>query len=175
MPLRTISDDAILFSPEKGIISGPISFDRPGEYKFYLYSDGAGAEKTVNVADKKEFEIGMELPVNASIAQSFLSIVHVKNLASGSKSAVISLYYGDVHEIQYLFQPGEEKTFAFNLTPASLGMGKVSAAAMAGSISSYTSQIYIYQEEKKGILDTIYDFFAGIIGAISKFFSGGST
>lgn len=160
------ADGFIFYSPQLGKHEGKawnLKLNRPGEYKFYLYSGSSLAEKTVNVLKEKEFNITIYLPTNATLHGTFLANVSVKNLA-GSRKGTIAVFYDGVEEKQQLdFNPAEEKIAVFNLTASSIGVQKVTATVESGSISGYSASIYVYNPVQKEWWQKIIDDFIMLI------------
>ncbi len=142
---------------------------KPGVYMFYLYSNGALAQKSVAVTDKKEFDISVALPKSVFFGSSFIINVTLRNLENKVKQATISAELDDKSEQRATFQPNEAKTLNFNLT-AKTGKNSVNVLVLSDSATSYTTFIDVQQTGKKGVLDAIIDFFAGIFRWLAGLF-----
>ncbi len=138
-----------------------LSLAKPGVYKFYLYSDGALAQKSVSVIEKKEFDISVVLPKSVSVGSTFVVNVTVRNLENKIKQAAVSAELDDKSEQRVAFQPRETKTLIYNLS-AETGKSSVVVLVLSDSATSYTTSIDVQQTGKKGFLDAVAGFFAGI-------------
>ncbi|MFH0832704.1 MAG: transglutaminase domain-containing protein, partial [Candidatus Aenigmatarchaeota archaeon] len=77
------SADGIFYSPNFTLNNGKtwdLKIAKPGVYKFYLYFDGAVAEKSVSIIERKEFSLSVVLPINAT--ESFFANITANNLLS---------------------------------------------------------------------------------------------
>jgi len=137
-----------------------LSLAKPGVYKFYLYSDGALAQKSVSVIEKKEFDISVVLPESVSIGSTFIVNVTVRNLENRIKQATVSAELDGKSEQSIAFQPSETRALRFNLS-AETGKSSVVVLVLSDSAASYTASIDVQQAGKKGFLDAVVDFFAG--------------
>lgn len=146
-----------------------LSLAKPGVYKFYLYSNGAIATKSVSVTEKKEFDISIVLPKSVSLGSSFIANVTVRNLESKVKQATISIELDEKSEQRLTFQPNEIKELNYNIT-AETGKSSVVVLVLSDSATSYTTSIDVQQTGKKGFLDAIVDFFTGIFGWLAGLF-----
>ncbi len=169
----TLSGEGLLYSPDFGIISNELSIDTPGKYKFYLYSDGALAQKEIDVVESAQFSVRTDAPQNTTLNSSFLVNVRVKNLAV-AKPAVIKLYFDEKTSQQsYNFLADEEKIFVFNLTAKGAGIKKITAEVISDSLASYTTFIEVKELPKKeSIVDKIFNSIADMINAVLNFFRG---
>ncbi len=169
----TLSGEGLFYSPDFGEIRGELAIDTPGRYKFYLYSNGALAQKEVEVVESAQFSVSVEAPQNATLNSSFLVNVRVKNLG-GNKPAVIKVHFDEKTSQQsYNFLAGEEKNFVFNLTAKSTGIKKITAEAISDTLASYTTFIEVKELPKKeGIFDVIINSLSEIINGILNFFRG---
>jgi hypothetical protein len=169
-----LTGEGLLYSPDFGVITGSLSIDTTGRYKFYLYSDGALAQKEVEVVESKQFSIRVDAPTNTTLNSSFLVSVHVKNLAAGAKPAVIKVHFDErTSQQSHNFLPNEEKEFVFNLTAKTSGIKKITAEVISDSLESYTTFIDIEEPpQERGPLDAIISSVSSIIDAIIDFFKG---
>lgn len=147
-----------------------------GQYMFYLVSGGAMAKKTVNVVDKKEFSLDVAAPQNTTSGSAFLVKVTVENLLDKPKGAVLRLEFDNFSgEAQMTLEPLEKKDAYFNLTAAVAGIRKISASAMADSITSTSASVIVYKLELPlsfvdSIINSIRAVFDGIIKALAGLF-----
>jgi hypothetical protein len=167
------TENFIFYSPDFGEHNSNVwdlSIKKPGTYNFYLYYDGALARKTVAVVERKEFDIGMQLPVNASIKDSFSVNATVKNLLGPRIGRVVLNF--DNYEINETisFKQNEEKTLSYNLTATNRGNRKISLSVFSDTLSTYSTSIYVYEIKQwwQNITEPIANFF----DAIAKFFTG---
>jgi transglutaminase-like putative cysteine protease len=157
----------LFFSPTLGNSNSKnweLSISRPGKYEFYLYSDGAFAEKDVSVVEENEFSIAVAIPYNITIRSSFTAEIAVNNLLNKEKKAIIKLEFDNqLEEDEVEFLPGEFKLLTYNFSANELGLRKLTISILSDSITSYSSSILVY--EKKSWLD---EFLSGI----ARFFEG---
>jgi len=152
-----LSGEGLLYSPELGVIEEDLSINKPGKYKFYLYSDGALALKDVEVVESKQFSIRIDALTNVTLNSSFLVNVQVANLG-GAKHAVIRLHFDEkTIDKPYDFLENEEKDFVFNITATSAGIKKMTAEVMSDSLESYTAFIDVREPEKESFTDKFVD------------------
>ncbi|MFH0949021.1 MAG: transglutaminase-like domain-containing protein [Candidatus Aenigmatarchaeota archaeon] len=147
-----------------------LSFSKTGTYKFYLYSGGSLAERTVNVVEKKSFDLSVSAPLNTTIDKDFIVIVTARNL--NNKEMVVPLkieFDGNVMQNNYMFRPNEEKTLNFNLSFLSSGRKNIDVSLLSDTLTTYSRSIMVYEEKKPfGIIDSILKFFSDIIDGISR-------
>ncbi len=163
----------IFYSPQLGRNSGKtwsLKLGKPGEYKFYLYSNGALAQKTVSIVKEKEFNITVDVPRNATLGGTFLANVTVKNLAPRQKPATVRVFYDNATESRQLsFKPGETKAIIFNFTAFSEGNRKVEAVVEADGATGYSSSLYVYNPVVKAWWERIIgDVISFMIELVSK-------
>ncbi len=176
--LLTASADGVFFSPNftrNYAATWNLSFTRPGNYKFYLYSNNSIAEKTVSVIEQKEFSLSVALPRNVTLRSSFLVNVTVQNMQNKEKTSQISVSVENASQQKsILLSPLGSSSLVFNFTAGSAGMKTVSVAATGNSITTYSTIITVYEVKEwwQGIIDAIVGFFSGIFDAISDFFAG---
>lgn len=175
--LSASADDFIFYSPNLSRHDEKIwqlSLSKPGTYRFYLYSRGALAEKDVRVTERKEFDVHLSVPKNATIGDPFPVKIIVKNLESIEKQAVLRIEFDGVLEETLAFAPNEAKSLAYNLT-ARTANGKITASAASDSITSYTASIQIHEKKDAGWLDAMMKFFSGIFSWIASLFGTASS
>jgi hypothetical protein len=169
--------DFLFFSPQtirysEKIIN--ISFPKAGSYTFYLYEDGALTEKTINVMEKKEFNINADIPEKATKNVSFAINVSVKNIENKVKDATIQINFdGQIYKKNELFSPLQTKTIEFLIEPDTAGLKKIIISASSDSITSYSGFIdVIYNEpvNESSFIENVVSFFRGIIDAILGLF-----
>lgn len=170
--------DFVFFSSnltERGGKAWDLNLNKPGTYRFYLYSGGALAVKEVEVVERKEFEIGLECPENVSLGGSFLLNATVKNLLNETGPGKLRVdFSGQTLERDIVLGPLEEGSFTFNLTAGGRpGMQRISASVLAKSLTGHSSSILVYEEERpRGILEAIIEAILGFFQAIIGFFEG---
>jgi len=173
----SVDNDFVFYSPtleEKN--DGKVwtlNIKRPGTYKFYLYSNGGLATKEVNVLEKNDFSLNMTAPKNASLGSGFLVTVDVTNLQPGWENGRLEVTFEDnTIQQEFAVAPTSEYSTVFNLTARNTGMRKISVSALGNGIATYSSQIYVYESRRGGIIEAIAEFFANIGKAIGDFFAG---
>ncbi len=173
--LRSSEDfNFVFYSPAFGAHDFPewdLAINKPGKYNFSLWSDGSLATKTVSVVEKKEFEISLDAPKNATVNSPIIVSVTVKNLLD-AKSLTIRLDFETIHEKFISLGNNEQKTIFFNVTSSSAGQRQISASAIGNSIAttSKTIQIYNPSTASSNPFQFIIDFFAAIAGFFSNLF-----
>jgi hypothetical protein len=147
------SDEFIFYSPDFGRNEDSVwnlKITKPGDYKFYLYSENSVAEKTVSVVKEKEFEISADAPDNVTAGGSFLLNVSVKNLKDKKLSAALKVYFEDyVKEEVQTFDPKEIKFLLINLSSPETGNRKIEVFIEKDSIAGYSTSINVYADETK--------------------------
>lgn len=146
-----------------------LSLQEPGTYKFFLYSGGALAEKSVTVVEKKEFDISVFVPQNVTRNIPFSVIVSVKNLENRQKTARISVELDERIDDAIVFMPNEAKTLSYTMVPET-GKEKLTVAVSADSIASYTAAVRVIEQKPSGIIDDMTGFIHGILKGIADFF-----
>lgn len=169
------STDGIFYSPDFGLAGGrEVSFNikKPGTYKFYLYYFGSLYVKTVNVVQIKEFDLKVAAPSTVNINQVFQSNITIKNIG-GSGTANIEIDYTNQTVMKSFFlDENEEKNFSVSFIANRAGQNQFMASATGNSIITQTAVINTPEEEGlPNIFKSLGDFFAGLIAAISSFFS----
>ncbi|MAH42337.1 hypothetical protein CL614_01260 [archaeon] len=147
-----------------------MNIDKPGKYPFYLYSDGMLETKTITVVENKEFDIIIISPNNATVLEEFPITLQITNLAHELPQAKISIELEDrqLKDIINL-EKGKTINIIYNITATEIGMTKISASVYDKTISSYTTDINIL-EENKSFIDSFVKFFADIFDAVGVFF-----
>lgn len=143
------------------------SFSSEGVRTFYLYSQGALAEKNIGITRNRQFSIEVIAQATAYVNETINITVNVKNLLSQNLRGNILLTLGDkkIYEGSYNFKPGEEKRYLFTSRSESIGENKITASVSENTLASYSRKINIYETSKnKSFLDSI-------IEAIRSFFS----
>lgn len=173
--------DFIFFSPTERYQEKTVSLSigQPGSYNFYLYEDGAYAQKTVKVLDQKDFSLAVEALTEALDNESFVVTARVKNLLGKQQTAKIQIEFeNEIMEKTASFVPYDEKTFVFTLEPKSPGLKKIIASVITETITTYTTSIDVKGKELplsggervKGFFDAIIELFRSIIDAILNLF-----
>ncbi|MEM7819208.1 MAG: transglutaminase domain-containing protein [Candidatus Aenigmatarchaeota archaeon] len=167
-------DEFIFYSPDFGEHKNKIwdiSINKPGTYKFYLYSNGALSIKNITVLEKKEFDIKIDAPNNITLKNSFFSNIIVKNLLDKEKIVDIKLEFDNytLNDIISL-KPSEEKIITYNLTANYIGNRKIQFSIFSDTLITYSSSIYVYEIKKKSWIDDIFDLFSNVIKWFSWLF-----
>lgn len=157
----------IFYSPDFGKNENSIwnlKIDKPGNYKFYLYSNNALAEKTISVNKEKEFDISASTQKNTTSGGTFLVNVIVENIMDKSNSGKLKIFYeGKIQEREITFNPNESKNIIFNLTASEIGNKKIEAFIESDSIEGYSTSIYVYELEEivwwQKLINDIISFF----------------
>ena len=144
------------------------SFETPGIYTFYLYSNNDLAIKEVDVKEEKEFSLRVSLPDNATLGSSFILDVTVENLMNREKDATIKV--GDYEEA-FTLSASSSRRFSFNISADSPGVKKIPVIVTADTLTSYSTSILVYEERVPSIFDPIIGFFAWLFESIIGFFT----
>ncbi len=169
----SLAGEGLLYSPDFGVVPDQISLNEPGNYRFYLYLDGALATKDVEAVENRQFTLLVKAPLNTTVNASFIADVIVKNLGP-AKTATVKLHFDDKTAQQtYNFAANEEKTFQFNVTAQNAGLKKINAEVIADSLESYTKSILVKETPKnESVLDSVLNAIRSGIMAIVDFFRG---
>src|SRR3989338_6680929 len=158
----TSSTDGIFYSTDFGLHAGTgwrLSINKPGAYKFYLYAKNNLYEKTVNVVQKKEFNLFTEAPNTVNFDATFYVNVTVKNLLADATPMLTVKYTNQTTKQVVSLKNGEEKIFVFRLIANKEGPNDISVSAEGNSLASQTLIINTLQERKSDILGAIADLF----------------
>lgn len=169
--------DFIFYSPQRGRHAEKtwtLSFDAPGRVAFYLYAGGAFEKKDVLVAEKKEFDLLLRVPANASTGSSFIAVATVTSVLDAPREAAVrAAFSGQQAEQTVLLQPGETRAVEFNLSARAPGRHDVSVSVLGDSISTYSSSLLVYELPKeKSLLDSIISGIVGFFTAIANAIAG---
>lgn len=169
------TENYIFYSPVFGEHESNVwdlSIKKPDDYNFYLYYNGALARKTVTAVERKEFDIKLQTPLNATLKNSFIVNVSVKNLL-GKRIGNVVLNF-DNYQINdtVIFNNNDEKTFSYNLTAEKLGNRKISVYVSSDTLSTYSASIYVYEIRQwwQNITDPLARFFNNIAEMFSNIF-----
>ncbi len=174
--LRSSEDSNFVFySPTYGthdFSEWDLSINKPGKYNFSLLSENSLAAKTVSVVEKKEFEISLDAPKNATITSPIIILVTVKNLLDAKSLTVRLDFDGALNEKFISLGNNEQKTIFFNVTTATAGQKQISASAIGNSIATTSKTIQIFDPSAlgKNPLQFIIDFFASIANFFASLF-----
>ncbi len=169
----SLSGDGVIYSPDFGVIEDDLTITKPGKYRFYLYSEGALELKDVDVVETTQFSVRVSAPNNATVNNSFLVNVRVKNHGRNS-AAIVKLHFDDrTEQISRSFLADEEQNFVFNLTGRSEGTKKITAEIISDSLASYTTFVDVNEMKKnESFVDTIISAITNVITSFLGLFSG---
>jgi len=175
--LESSTDEFLFFSPDFGKSDEKkwtLSINTPGNYMFYLYSNGALAKKDITAKEEKEFSLALVIPSNVTTGSSFLAEITVKNLLRGEKKAVIRVGFDEqLKEDEIIFLPGESKLFTYNFSANEPGLGKLTISVLSDTITSHSTSLLVYKEMSwlDEFLDKIVKFFERLAKWVVDFFS----
>ncbi|MFH1420910.1 MAG: transglutaminase-like domain-containing protein, partial [Candidatus Aenigmatarchaeota archaeon] len=112
-----------------------LSISKPGNYIFYLYSDGSLDMKNVSVVEKKEFNLDVIAPANVTLGMQVPVRIVVKNLMNETKDAMASIEFsGNITRTPVVIEPSQSKELALNLTTTSAGSRKLVVTVSANTL-----------------------------------------
>ncbi len=165
------SESGLFYSPEFGLNAGTaweLSTKYPGSYKFYLYANDGLYVKTVNVVQKKEFEVSTAGPASVSLNSMFTVNATVRNLMDRSSVTIIGKYTNQTTRRQATMDKGQSINFTVGFKADRPGLDGLVVSASGNSFASDT--IVINTPGNKSFMDGIFGAIAGFFAAIGNFF-----
>lgn len=168
------STDFIFYSPDFGRSrddAWSLSINRPGEYKFYLYENGAIAIKEVKVVAKKEFDLFVDSPSRANASGNFTATIRTKNTGASKSAILIVEFDGAKSESNLKFGAFEQKNISVILLPARPGTKEIIASIQADTLTTYTASVTVDAPKKDGsFLDEFVKAILGALKGVKEFF-----
>ncbi|MCX6815235.1 MAG: transglutaminase-like domain-containing protein [Candidatus Aenigmarchaeota archaeon] len=164
------SSDFVFYSPdfdENKAKDWALSISRPGSYVFYLYSEGSLAKKTINVVDKKEFNLSVQAPASVKEGDSFLINITAKNIGFSKTVRLAVDFDGQRQETYQTFIENEEKTIVENLTAINPGEKQLVVSIAGDTLTPYSATVFVEETIKTG---GVFDFIANFFSSIANFF-----
>ncbi|MBI4162453.1 MAG: transglutaminase domain-containing protein [Candidatus Aenigmarchaeota archaeon] len=165
----------IFYSPALGTHDFPewdLAINKPGNYNFSLWAGNTLATKTISVVEKKEFEISIDAPKNATVNAPMIISVNVKNLLDAKSLTVKLDFEGQTYEKFISLGQNEQKAVFYNITASASGQKQIAASAIGNSIATTSRIIQIYDPaaESKNPFQFIIDFFSAIANFFGSLF-----
>ncbi len=146
-----------------------LNIKKDGTHMFYFYSDGFVGKKAVNVVDKKEIQfLSVEKPENVTVGDWFLFNVTARNLLGSPASVVLKVRFeNQTFSRSVDFNPYEEKTESFNITPNEIGAQKLFITSEGRSLSSYSVSVDVI--EKRTVVGVLKKIILIVIEKLKAF------
>ena len=134
----------------------------------YLYANGGLYIKTVNVVQKKEFEVSASGPTSVALNSKFTVNASIKNLLDRGSVTIIGKFTNQTERRQATMEKGQQMEFTFTFEANGPGLHDMVVSAAGNSFASDT--IVINTPDNKGFLDGFFGAIADFFAAIGNFF-----
>lgn len=165
--MLTSSDSGIFYSPDFGTNADRnwiLKINQPGEYTFYLYSNGGLAMKDVHVLERKDFNLNATTVSETSFGQTFDINATLQNILEGQNVEITVHYTNQTTTTRQYMKMGDRIKFYFKMVANREGWNDLTITAAGNSLASETIQLYTPPRELS-IIDKIIGFFQSLIGA----------
>ena len=148
-----------------------LSFSKPSDSTFYLYSEGGLDVKTIKTAREREFNVDVLLPENATEGSNVTVSVRISNVAGSARAAAVTVAFGEATKKQTVTtSSGSASVANFTFIGVPAGRQEVHVSVIGNGIYTYDSVAEVTPLVPAAAPGT--DILTGILSAILSFLHG---